>query len=61
MELPTEPIGSIPRPRALTGAYVAHMRGLLSKAARDALEQVGERVLEAAVEGTALARRRLNG
>lgn len=37
MELPTEPIGSIPRPRALIDAYVAHKRGQLSREARDAI------------------------
>lgn len=37
MEIPTEPIGSIPRPRALIEAYVAHKRGKLPRAERDAI------------------------
>lgn len=37
MAIPTEPIGSIPRPRKLIDAYVAHKRNKISRAERDAV------------------------
>lgn len=35
MSIPTQPVGSIPRPRQLIDAYVAHKQGRMSRAQRD--------------------------
>lgn len=39
MTLPTLPVGSIPRPRRLIEAYVAHKQGRLPRAERDAIAE----------------------
>jgi 5-methyltetrahydropteroyltriglutamate--homocysteine methyltransferase len=47
MDLPTEPIGSIPRPEELIESLAAHRRGDLSE---EALERVSDRALRATIE-----------
>ncbi|PSQ79454.1 MAG: 5-methyltetrahydropteroyltriglutamate--homocysteine methyltransferase, partial [Bacteroidetes bacterium QH_6_63_17] len=47
MPLPTEPIGSIPRPEELIESLEAHRRGDLSQ---QALDQVYDRALRATID-----------
>lgn len=43
MSIPTQPVGSIPRPRQLIDAYVAHKQGRMSKAQRDEIADAAVR------------------
>jgi methionine synthase II (cobalamin-independent) len=57
MTIPTEPIGSIPRPPGLLAAMAGHERGEISDTALAAAQD--EAKIAARVEGTALAAQQL--